>query len=96
MRGMARARISTTVDARSLERARQLLPGSDSLVIDRALTALLQELEGERELSALAACPYDADPDLGWEVPAGPDLPYDGDIPEEVMELARQRHRERA
>ncbi len=69
--------------------------GSDSLVIHRALTALVQELEGDRELAALAAHPYDADPELVWEVPAGPDLPYDGDIPEGVMELARQRRRER-
>lgn len=92
---MNRARISTTVDATTLARARQLLPGSDSLVIDRALTSLLQELEGERELAALAAHPFDADPDLGWEAPAGPDLPYAGDIPEEVLELARRRRAER-
>lgn len=93
---MKRVRLSTTVDATSLARARQLLPGSDSLVIDRALAALIQELDGERELTALTAHPYDTDPDLVWEVPAGPDLPYDGDIPEEVMELARRRRRERA
>jgi hypothetical protein len=79
-----------------LERARQLLPGSDSVVIDRALCALLEELEGERELAALTAHPYDADPELAWEALPGPDLPYDGDIPDAVIELARQRRRERA
>ena len=93
---MKRARMSTTVDATILARARQLLPGSDSLVIDRALAALVQELEGERELAVLAVHPYDADPDVAWEMPVGPDLPYDGDIPEEVMELAHQRRGERA
>lgn len=93
---MRRTRLSTTVDATALARARQLLPGSDSLVVDRALVALLQELEGERELAALAAHPYEADPDLQWEAPPGPDLPFDGDVPEEVMQTARRRRRERA
>jgi hypothetical protein len=65
-------------------------------VIDRALTALLEELEGERELATLAAHPYEVDPEVAWEAPAGPDLPYESDVPDEVIELARQRRRERA
>lgn len=88
---MSRVRLSTTVDATTLELARQLAPGPDSQLVDRALKALIEKLEGERELAVLQALPYDQDPDLSWEVPPGPDLPYDGDVPEEVLELARAR-----
>jgi hypothetical protein len=93
---MDRARISTTVNATALERARRLLPGNDSRLLDRALLALIEDLEGERELAALAALPYEDDPDLAWEVPPGPDLPFDGDVPEDVIELASRRRRGRA
>lgn len=96
MGGMNRARVSTTVDATSLARARELLPGSDSRILDRALTMLIEDLEAERERAVLAALPYDDDPDLAWEAPPGPDLPYEGEVPEEVVQLARQRRRARA
>lgn len=94
--GMNRARLSTTVDATSLERARELLPGSDSRLLDRALAVLIEDLEGERERAALAELPYDNDPDLAWEAPQGPDLQYDGDVPEDVVQLAKRRRRQQA
>jgi hypothetical protein len=93
---MNRVRISTTVDASALDRARRLLPGPDSRLLDRALAALNRQLEEEWELAALAAHPYEEDPDLAWQAPAGPDLPYDGDVPLEVIEEARRRRRERS
>ncbi|HVB76409.1 MAG TPA: hypothetical protein VNI34_01155 [Candidatus Nitrosotalea sp.] len=93
---MGRARVSTTVDAGALDRARLLLPGSDSSLLDRALAALIERLEQERELAALTAHPYEDDPDLAWEAPPGPDLPYDGDIPSEVAQLALERRRKSA
>ncbi len=89
---MVRARVSTTVDATVLRRARDLLPGPDSRVLDRALLALIDRLEEEGERAALVAHPYEDDADLAWQAPPGPDLPYDGDVPEEVIRLARRRH----
>jgi hypothetical protein len=88
---MARVRVSTTVDAHTLEAARRLFPGSDSTLMDRALALLVRHLEAERERAILSARPYEDDPALTWEAPSGPDLPYDGDIPADVLELARQR-----
>ena len=93
---MTRARVSTTVDAAALGRARVLLPGPDSSLLDQALAALIERLEEERELAALTAQPYEEDPDLAWEAPAGPDLPYDAEIPREVAQLALQRRRKSA
>ena len=90
---MRRERISTTVDAATLDRTRRLLPGPDSRLLDRALAALVHELEAEREVTALAAHPYEHDPDLAWAAPAGPDLPYNGEVPPEVLALARRRRR---
>lgn len=90
---MARVRISTTVDGQQLAAARRLLPGTDSRLIDRALAALVEQLEAGREREALASQPYGDDPDLTWEAPPGPDLPYDGDIPEDVVKLAQRRRR---
>lgn len=84
-------RISTTVDAESLAAARRLLPGSDSRLLDRALAALVEQLEGQWEVAALASHPYEDDPDLTWQAPPGPDLPYDGDVPAEVLRLAQRR-----
>ncbi len=88
---MQRVRISTTVDATRLETARRLLNEADSRIIDRALAALIDELEAQRELAALEAHPYERDPDLAWSAPLGPDLAYDGDIPPDVVELAAAR-----
>lgn len=81
--------MSTTVDATALQRARDLLPGPDSQVLDRALRALIEHLEGERDRAALIAQPYDEDVDLAWQAPPGPDLPYEGDVPEELKASRR-------
>jgi hypothetical protein len=91
LHSMPRQRISTTVDGTTLERAHHLVPGPDSQLIDRALRALIEKVEAEQELAVLQALPYDQDPDLSWQAPLGPDLPYDGDVPEEVLQLARAR-----
>ena len=93
LRGMARVRISTTVDEGRLTRCRRLLGVSDSALVDRALIALLDEIEARRELVALAEHPYEADPDLNWEAPSGPAPPYEGDVPPAVVALAEQRRR---
>ena len=61
-------------------------------MLDRALQALIKQLEEEGERAALVAHPYEDDADLTWQAPPGPDLPYDGDVPEEVIRLARRRH----
>lgn len=92
---MTRVRISTTVDEGLLAVCRGLLKASDSRLIDRALQALIDELEGAAELSALEAHPYEDDPDLAWTVSEGPPLPYDGEVPEEVLARARARRRRR-
>ena len=90
---MPRARISTTVDAHRLGRLRHQLGVPDSELIDRALCALSDDLEADRERATLTAMPYDDDPELSWRVPPGPDLPYEGRIPEDVTALARERRR---
>jgi len=91
---MARVRISTTVDATRLDKARELLDAPDSTVVDEALGALIDLMEAQRELAALAAHPYEDDPELQWEAEPGPDLPYDGEVPAAVLEMARRRRRE--
>jgi hypothetical protein len=88
---MARTRISTTVDADRLEQARRSFAVSDSVLIDRALAALLREVAGARERAALAAQPYEDDPELAWQAPPGPDLPYDGEVLGDVRRLAADR-----
>jgi len=92
---MTRVRISTTVDAERLRTCRRLLAVPDSKLIDRALALLIEEIEGRRELAVLEAQPYESDPELSWAVPAGPDLPYDGDVPADVMRLAESRRQRR-
>jgi len=87
--------LSTTVDAQRLADARGRLGVSDSELIDRALVALIDGLEAERERIALAERPYEEDPELTWEAPVGPDLPYDCDIPRDVLDLAAERRRSR-
>ena len=44
-----------------------------------------------RERAALGRLPYDEDPDLSWTAPDGPDLPYDGEIPQDALRLAERR-----
>jgi hypothetical protein len=92
---MSRVRISTTVDRRGLTTARRLAPGPDSALLDRALAALIERLESDRERAALDAHPYEADPELAWQAPTGPDLPYEGVVPAEVLRLARRRRANR-
>jgi hypothetical protein len=89
---MTRSRISTTVDAITLERARALVGTNDAAMLDRALHALISEVESEKEIAALRDLPYDSDADLALPA-ASPatDLPYDGDVPTEILEIARRR-----
>lgn len=86
-----RTRISTTVDADRLEAARKRLDVVDSQLFDRALSALLDQLDAAVEMEALDRWPYEFDADLAWNAPAVPSLPYDGDVPADVVELARRR-----
>lgn len=90
-RGMSRTRVSTTVDGERLARARELFDGPDSELLDRALELLVRRLDAQRERAALAAAPYEDDDELAWQAPPGPDLPYDGDVPDDVLALARER-----
>ena len=93
VRGMSRVRISATVDGERLEVASRLAGETGSRLLDRALAVLIEHLETDRELAVLASHPYDKDPDLAWEAPPGPDLPYEGAIPDDVLELAQARRR---
>jgi gamma-glutamyltranspeptidase len=93
MNGMARERISTTVDATRLMAARRLFSLKDSHLIDQALEALIQRELARREVAAIEAHPYENDPDLAWQAPTGPDLPYDGEIPPDVRKLAGRRRK---
>lgn len=90
---MKRVRISTTVDAEQLARCRRLFGPGTSRLVDDALRLLADELERRRELEALERLPYEEDSDLLWEAPIGPDLPYDGDVPDDVRQLAATRRR---
>lgn len=86
-------RISTTVDIHRWHTARSLLEGSNSRVVDAALEALIEKLEGEREAAALTSHPYEEDPDLNWDAPLGPPIPYDGPVPTDVLRLAERRRK---
>lgn len=90
---MSRVRISTTVDAEQLERCRRLTGLRTGRLVDRAMEALADEIDREREIGALDRLPYEDDADLSWEAPPGPDLPYDGEVPHEVRRLATARRR---
>lgn len=92
---MARVRISTTVDAQQWAAAQRLVGASNSEIVDRAVAVLIEQLEGERERDVLAAYPYEDDIDLAWDVPPAPDLPYEGEVPAEVLRLAEQRRERR-
>ena len=56
---------------------------------------LLESLEAQREREALDAMPYNTDPELAWVAPNRPDLPYEGEVPEDVKRLAASRRRQR-
>jgi hypothetical protein len=90
---MSRERISTTVDSARLAKARLLFRVRDSHLIDQALDALVEREISRRELQAIEENPSEQDPDLAWEAPAGPDLPYDGEVPADVRRLAARRRR---
>lgn len=94
---MPRTRISTTVDADKLDRARELFGEKDAAIFDKALAALLDAEETRREIEALKRFPYREDPDLYIPLPpATDDLPYEGDVPPEVLALAEARRKARA
>lgn len=62
--------------------------------MDRALQSLLREMAGARERRSLNEMPYEDDTDLSWVTPAGPSLPYDGDVPQDVQQLASDRRQQ--
>lgn len=88
---MSRVRISATVDGERLRTAARLAGTTGSALLDLALAALIEQTEAEREAAALDAQPYEDDPELAWEAPTGPDLPYDGAVPADVLTLAEAR-----
>lgn len=88
---MARVRVSTTVDAHNWETVRRLLDAPSSQIVDRALAALIDQLETAHEHAVLREMPYEDDPDLAWDAPTPPALPYEGDVPAEVLRLAKRR-----
>ncbi len=91
---MNRVRISTTVDAERLGLARALAGSTDARLFDRALVLFIEAAEGQREREALAALPYDEDPELLLPPAVALDgLPYDGDVPAAVLRLAEERRR---
>jgi len=90
---MTRVRISTTVDAQQLTTVRRMLNAPDSHILDRALKVLIDDVEQAQELAALEALPYEDDPDLSWAPVPGADLPYDGEVPADVLRMAAQRRR---
>jgi hypothetical protein len=91
---MRRVRISTTVDGEQLQRARAIAKRPDAELFDYALALFIQAVEGEREREILHARPYDDDPELAMPV-SGMVLPYDGDVPADVLRLAEERRRQR-
>jgi hypothetical protein len=61
-------------------------------MIDRALQALIVEMNATAERDALRRLPYDEDREL--DLPAATfagELPYDGEVPREILEAARKR-----
>jgi hypothetical protein len=97
---MNRKRISTTVDGAVLDHARELSGVRDAEMFDAAMSALIEKIQGERDLAALSDWPYVDDPELAMP-PAPTDvldaLPYSGAVPPELVKLAKQRrlHREK-
>lgn len=92
---MSRTRISTTVDANCLARARAVGHERDSVLFDKALRAYIEQVAAEQERTALDQFPYGSDPEL--EMPeAHDDLPYEGKIPDDVVRLAKHRRTQRA
>ena len=91
---MNRVRISTTVDATLLARARaSACAANDAELIDRALTLLTRTINEEHERDILIRLPYHLDPDLAMPPtpPSNDGLPYDGAVPPAVQALAEAR-----
>lgn len=91
---MTRVRISTTVDADRLARARELTGVRDSELFDRALLALARDETIRSELAALERFPYSHDPEL--QMPAPPadtehQLDFGGAVPARVRAAAARR-----
>ena len=95
IRGM-RVRISTTIDEARLEEARRRTGSRDSELLDRALVALLDLLDTEAELAAIAAAPYESDPELAMPGADPTEEDYLGSVPAAVRRLAKTRRRARA
>ncbi len=93
---MNRERISTTVDQTALQEARRRTGSRDSKLFDAALAALLDRIDTEAELRAIAAAPYEDDPDLALPGPAIWVDDYRGEVPPEVVEEARRRRARRS
>ena len=85
-----RVRVATTVDAHRVT-ALRLLGAPSSEIVDRALAALIDQLETAHEREVLTALPYEDDSDLAWEAAADQSLPYEADVPADVVRLAKQR-----
>ena len=90
IRGM-RVRISTTIDEGRLEEARRRTGSRDSELLDRALVALLDLLDTEAELAAIAAAPYESDPELAMPRADPTEEDYLGSVPVAVRRLAKKR-----
>jgi hypothetical protein len=91
---MSRVRISTTVDAARLARARALTGVRDSELFDRALLALARDETIQRELAALERFPYSQDPELQMPGPpadARNELDFAGAVPARVRAAATRR-----
>ena len=91
---MTRVRISTTVDGERLRSTRALSGRPDSELFDRAPRLFIETDEAERERAALRALPYDEDPTRQPSIlgaAAFVALPYDGDVPADVLRLAAER-----
>lgn len=73
-------------------KAREFAGTRDAEMMDRALEAFIERMRAEHELRILAEFPYGDDPNLAMGIaPPMPDLPYDGEIPPDVLELAKRR-----
>lgn len=96
---MNRVRVSTTVDSEKLKQAEALVGAPRSALFDAALAALIEKRLDAQEIAALSANPYQRDSELflpkseiDWDV----ELPYDGEIPPNVVALAKRRRRAKA
>ncbi len=72
-----------------------MLQTSDSKLVDRALAALVEEMEERQELHALEAQPYKMTRTWLGSLSRVRICPYDGDVPAEVARLAARRRSRR-